>query len=516
MATRPLTPAEQNAQNAGLQLREAGGELGDLLKLLGYGTLGGTAQGLDLISNPGRRVGNYMANTLRAAGGYETQPFVANPNLAAVESWGIAPDIAVTLGLAPASAQGRPAAATPVATAANPNPYGLPAALNETPVAAAAAAGAPWNAPASDWIPMTGQPDSTSYSPTTYGQSAAQSAPVGMSPAVAAEMSRLALDPTVAARVPVEPQSPLGAPIRCTSGVCRPEIRAGDFYASPTQSGIARSVPIGGTELDRWSRARVEQRLLAGGSAGLAASEAAGRADSVQQLRQTPQYLAQFQAALVNTGGDRAAAQALADQQFLSASEDPNLALGLVENNTAPALDVALARQAGAGLASGQAQLPNRLSSAVADAGYYGSGILPYGTAPNAPALLAPGVGGPATITGLTNVPETFAAPSLTQTGGVNALLGRADAGEQAIQRLLSSGASTATADALRLMEARARLAANDPAMQFQTELQKQAIRAMFRQPQQGAAGLPGIPGAPATTTTNDLAMQLLFGGGTE
>lgn len=495
MATRPLTADEIAAQRAAGWLNQAGGNLSDLLELTGYGLAAGTAQGIDLLTRNPRRALNFANNIGLSSSGQPTQAFNPYPALDMVNSWG-PPEIARTMGLAPAA--GVPAVAA-----------GAPAVAAGAPAVAAGR-----SAPIQQMDPVEAVIDLSATMPMANDFDLHQAAnpivppgssPAGggtqataMSPAVAQALTALALDPAVAARVPVQ-QQPTGVSFR-------PEIQAGNFFANATQSGLARSLPAGESEFDRWIDARVEQRLLPGGRAALTARDVAARADAVQQLRQTPQYLAQFLAARQNTGGDSAAAQALVDQQFLGAAEDPNLALGLVENNTTPALDAALSRQAAAALASGQAQLPVRLSSAAADAGYYGSGILPYGTAPNAPAYLAPGVGGPAAITGLPNVPESFSAPALTQAGGAQATQARADAGEQAIQRLLAAAAGSGSTAALRLLEAQRTLASNDPAVQFQDEFIRQYLRNYFRN-QPGA--IPGLPGGAAPGGNISLSMVL-------
>ncbi len=501
MATRPLTADEIAAQRAAGWLNQAGGNLSDLLELTGYGLAAGTAQGVDLLTRNPRRALNFANNIGLSSSGQPTQAFNPYPALDMVNSWG-PPEIARTMGLAPAAGAPATAAGVPAVAAGRAAPI-----QQMAPVEAVIDTVNPFNLPASIDNTPGGMPMANDFDLYQAANPivAPGSSPAGggtqvtaMSPAVAQALTALALDPAVAARVPVQP--------RPTGVSFRPEIQAGNFYANATQSGLARSLPAGESELDRWSRARVEQRLLPGGRAALTARDVAARADAVQQLRQTPQYLAQFLAARQNTGGDSAAAQALVDQQFLGAAEDPNLALGLVENNTTPALDAALSRQAAAALASGQAQLPVRLSSAAADAGYYGSGILPYGTAPNAPAYLAPGVGGPAAITGLPNVPESFSAPALTQAGGAQATQARADAGEQAIQRLLAAAAGSGSTAALRLLEAQRTLASNDPAVQFQDEFIRQYLRNYFRN-QPGA--IPGLSGGAAPGGNISLSMVL-------
>ena len=351
-----------------------------------------------------------------------------------------------------------------VATAANPNPYNLPAALDETPAAAAPPT-----------VVFAG-PDYGGAAPpppalTTTNQAAgAVTVPMAAaSPQVAQAVGLIATDPTYAARVPVSASQQIN-PIKCTSGVCRPTIQAGDFYASATQSGIARDPNFQGrTEFDRLMATAVDNDF--GGRQAILANEQARRQDALLQLRQTPQYAAQMQAALRNTGGDPAAAQALVDAQFRASVTDPSLLLALTETNTTPNLDVALSRQAAAGLAAGQAQLANPLSGAAADAGYYGSGILPYGTAPDAPAYLVAGAGGtPAQVVGLANEPETYAFPAATQVGGAPAMLGRADAGGQAILRALVGGNTAASALA-RAREEQIRWQMSEEGRAWQAEL---------------------------------------------
>ena len=94
-----------------------------------------------------------------------------------------------------------------------------------------------------------------------------------------------------------------------------------------------------------------------------------------------------------------------------------------------------------------------------------------YGTAPDAPAYLVAGAGGtPAQVVGLANEPETYAFPAATQVGGAPAMLGRADAGGQAILRALVGGNTAASALA-RAREEQIRWQMSEEGRAWQAEL---------------------------------------------
>ena len=453
------TPAELQAARTGLALRNAGGWVSDLAELLGFGLAAGTGQALDLGTYPTRRALNYAGNVAAGATGGQTTPWEnRRPFESAVLSMG-APQIAYDMGLVP----------LPVASAAP-----VPAAAGQAPAGAAAPT---FNSMVDPAIleAMLGEPNSMNLAAgatvTPMGNAAA---PMGAaSPAVAQVLGQIATDPVYAAQVPVAGPQTIN-PVQCTSGVCRPSIQAGNFYANASQSGIARDPNFKGrTEWDRYIDTLIDNDV--GGRQAILANDAARRTDSLLQLRQTPQYAAEFAAALVNANGDPAAAQALADARFRSASQDPSSLLALTENNTLPNLDVAMSRQAASALATGQSQIPNRTSAAAAEAGYYGPGILPYGTGPGQPAYLAAGQGGDsAVLTGAPNLPEFYAFPTMAQAGGVQGMLGRADASAQGRQAALSSNS---LADMLRLVEAEARVAAMSPERQALAAQQEQAAR---------------------------------------
>jgi hypothetical protein len=401
---------------------------------------------VDAASYPMRRVVNFGANVMRDLMGDPTQEINLSParNLVAAAypmggmnvvpfNTGTTPAVVPVVAAAPAA----PPAARP--TVLISDDMALPESfMRQAPAAAPVPAGQ-----LPSWLTWNGVGGSAAAAAaTSNAEPVVVAPPVATPPVVATPMmasnTALALQPVQAQRVDVPRE----------------------------------------TMLERFGRARFEQNMVNGGRAGVLRAEQAARLDDVTQLRQTPQYLAEFQAALVNAGGDRAAAQALADQRFLAASTDPNLALGLTENNTAGMIDNLLSRQAAAALESGQAELPNRASASAAEAGYYGPGILPYGTAPNAPGFLVPGAtGAPVALTGYDNVPGTYSAAARA-VAGVGASQARADAGEQAIQQLIASGASAATVNAMRLAQARALAARNDPSVRYAEEAREQQLRA--------------------------------------
>lgn len=259
----------------------------------------------------------------------------------------------------------------------------------------------------------------------------------------------------------------LPVPMQCASGVCRPDIRSGNFYANAEQAGIARNYPIGTTEFDRYAAEANRQRMLAGGAAGLVRGEQADRARILQDLRVTPEYGEAYAVALQNAGGRRDVAQALTDQMFVG--QDPTLTLGLTENNTAPLIDEASSQAAALAMATGDATLANRLTEAAAGVGYYGlAGGLPYGLAADQPAVAAPGA-----VLQLQNVPSSLSAPARAAAGGSIGELTRRDAGEQALQ-----AASAANASAFaRQLQTLATLERNS----IESFEMREAIRARYR-----------------------------------
>lgn len=395
---------------------------------------------VDVASYPMRRVANFGANVMRDLTGGQTQEMNLSParNLVAA---------AYPLGEMNILPFNTGVAAAPAVAAAAPTTAG-PVVTPVTPVTPTAAGALP------SWLTRPGATTSD------FRMAGMASSEAGSTPAPA----------------PAQPVAVVPAP----AAVVAPMMQSNTALALDPVQAVRVDVPSGGSELDRWGRARFEQNMLAGGRAGLLRAEQAARLDDITQLRQTPQYLAEFQASLVNAGGDRAAAQALTDQRFLAASTDPNMVLGLTENNTAGMIDNLLSRQAAAAMEAGQAELPNRASSAAAEAGYYGPGILPYGTAPDAPGFLVPGSGAPVALTGYDNVPGTYSAAARA-VAGVGASQARADAAEASIQQLIASGASAASVNAMRLAQARALAVRNDPAVRYAEMIREQEARAAGR-----------------------------------
>lgn len=269
----------------------------------------------------------------------------------------------------------------------------------------------------------------------------------------------------------------LPVPMQCTSGVCAPDIQSGDFYASATQSGLASSgVP---SERDRYYDAAIRQ-MIGGGPQGVLATEAADRAMGVQDLRMSPAYQQQYAQNLRATGGVRDAALALTDAAFAGAAAEgaPRLSLGLAEQDISPAIDNLMSQRAGMAMAIGDPQFSNPVADVAAASGYFGgAGALPYGT----------GIGTPAVrtqqgIQEMLNVPESYAAPALAQSGGVGALLGRADATEESMQRLLSAAVGSGSAS-----NALTQLRVSNPALYQQMIYEEELARARGRSEGRGA-----------------------------
>src|SRR5699024_7240844 len=117
------------------------------------------------------------------------------------------------------------------------------------------------------------------------------------------------------------------------------------------------------------------------------------------------------------------------------------LSLGLAEQDISPAIDNLMSQRAGTAVALDDPTFSNPTSRAAASAGYYGgAGALPYGTS-EGPALRTP-----EGVRGMLNVPESYAAPALAQSGGAEGMLSRSDASVQAFQRLLSAAAGSGSA----------------------------------------------------------------------
>lgn len=350
------------------------------------------------------------------------------------------------LGLLPADGQVAPPAAegaTPTEPAAGAT--GLPAYLTPNAPAASATPAATGGASAA--------PARTPDAGTTTTAEPATVTPVPR-PAVAAPAQGSVPATSIGAppdgAFTVRDRQGLPVPMQCTSGVCSPDIQSGDFYASATQSGLASSgVP---SERDRYYDAAIRQ-MIGGGPQGVMATEAADRAMAVQDLRMSPAYQQQYAQNLLATGGVRDAALALTDAAFAGAAAEgaPRLSLGLAEQDISPAIDNLMSQRAGMAMAIGDPQFSNPVADVAAASGYFGgAGALPYGT----------GIGTPAVrtqqgIQEMLNVPESYAAPAMAQSGGVGALLGRADATEQAFQRLITaaggSGSATNALTALRI-----------------------------------------------------------------
>ena len=377
----------------------------------------------DLSSRRSRASLNALGNYLRGAVGADPTPYNPTPATDLVRGWYDRP--APEADVAAAVYQPTTSQQELVSRALN---LAIPEPVAPSSAAAPAPAAAPARTPDAGTT-TTAEPATVTPVPRPAAAATAQ----GSVPA-----SSVGAPPDGV--VTVRDRQGLPVPMRCTSNVCSPDIQAGNFYANATQSGFASS---GYSELDRYFDAVVRQEL-AGGPQGVLATEAADRAMAVQDLRMSPAYQQQYAQNLRATGGVRDAALALTDAAFTGAAAEgaPGLSLGLAEQDISPAIDNLMSQRAGMAMAIGDPQFSNPVADVAADAGYFGgAGALPYGT----------GIGTPAVrtqqgIQEMLNVPESYAAPALAQSGGVGALLGRADATEESLQRLLSAAAGSGSA----------------------------------------------------------------------
>lgn len=425
-----ISPDDPLAYRLGVRAREplntAGQFISDLAEVGGYGLASGTAGLLDLALRRPRQLASTAENIVAGLRGAPA-PAAYDPYQLqrAVESWGV-PDAAYRWGLN-AFPQAGPTAVAPV-QGGGPIFIDGSAGMDAAP---------PAPQPAPIFIDGTSNmdvaPPALNPAPTgTFKQPAATTTTfAGATPAT--EVLRVA--PRVEAMPDLRAYGPnVRAPVQCDSGVCYPDIRSGNFYANAEQAGIARSVPFGGTEADRYALERVRQQLLPGGAAGLARGEQAVRALNLQDLRTTPGYNEALAVATRNVGGRRALGQAITDQYFFG--HDPDLDLALIENDTSPRIDQASSQAAALAMATGDATLANRVTEAARSVGYSGaSGGLPYGLAPAAPAVVTPDA-----ILQLQNVPSSLSAPARATAGGSIGELARRDAGEQALQAASAAG----------------------------------------------------------------------------
>lgn len=427
-------------------LSSAASRAWDIQQAAGQGLNLGLAGIADLSSRRSRASLNALGNYLRGAAGADPVPYNPTPATDLVRGWydRAAPEAA---DVAPAY--------QPTAAQEELVSRALNLAIPE-PAAPAPAAAAP---AAASRVPDAG---STTTAP----------------PASVTPMPRPAAAPPAPASVPaasigappdgaltVRDRQGLPVPMQCTSGVCTPVIQSGDFYANATQSGLASTgVP---SERDRYYDAAIRQ-MIGGGPQGVLATEAANRAMGVQDLRMSPTYQQQYAQNLAATGGVRDAALALTDAAFAGPAAEgaPGLSLGLAEQDISPAIDNLMSQRAGMAMAIGDPQFSNPVADAAAAVGYFGgAGALPYGTGVGTPAVRTAGG-----IQEMLNVPESYAAPALAQSGGVGALLGRADATEESLQRLLSAAAGSGSAS-----NALTQLRISNPAL-YQQMLYEEAL----------------------------------------
>ena len=408
----------------------------------------------DLSSRRSRASLNALGNYLRGAVGADPTPYNPTPATDLVRGWYDRP--APEADVAAAVYQPTTSQQELVSRALN-------LAIPEPVAPASAAAPAPAAAPAR--TPDAGTTTTAEPATVTPVPRPAAAAPAqGSVPA-----SSIGAPPDGA--FTVRDRQGLPVPMQCTSGVCSPDIQSGDFYASATQSGLASSgVP---SERDRYYDAAIRQ-MIGGGPQGVMATEAADRAMGVQDLRMSPAYQQQYAQNLRATGGVRDAALALTDAAFAGAAAEgaPRLSLGLAEQDISPAIDNLMSQRAGMAMAIGDPQFSNPVADVAAASGYFGgAGALPYGT----------GIGTPAVrtqqgIQEMLNVPESYAAPAMAQSGGVGALLGRADATEESLQRLLSAAAGSGSAS-----NALTQLRVSNPALYQQMIYEEELARARGR-----------------------------------